>query len=823
MGQLNKHFINKHKLPAILSTSLLLIGMALFFFAAPLDVQAEENEDAKANLEEDNIDSTQDVPEPEVNNLEQNIEVEDENTSDEAEPQNEEETEENDAVNEEDENTATDESDQEDESNEEETSTDEEESTEDTDSDNAEESDAAEEEDATEDNESEEADESDEAEDEIDEDEQEEADGEEDEESEEANEDEDSDEADEEDESAEEEDEEKDKDKSKSTSTHSAKKKKELSKGDRDERVIQMKKDLIKAGFGGMNINDLFGSFTETRVSQFQKYYGLKATGRADNSTFNKLDSVVNSPLQESKRHKDTIQLKKQLNRAGFGGMNINDLYGSYTTKRVKDFQKKHGLKANGIADEVTLKKLNDIAPTSFKQGDRHKEIIQIKKDLTKLGFGNMNINDLYGSFTAKRVEQFQKYYGLKENSIVDTKTLDKLYTTANTSLQEGKRHKDTIELKNKLHKVGFGGMNINDLYGSYTAKRVKDFQKKHGLKITGIADDVTLDKINNVRPVYFEQGDRHQDIIQMKKDLTKLGFGNMNINNLYGSFTAKRVNQFQEYFNLKADGIADKTTQNKLSSNANTSLQEGKRNSKTLQLKKDLSKVGFGGMNINDLYGSYTAKRVKDFQKEYGLKVNGIADEVTLAKITSLAADASKKKVIYLDAGHGGSDPGASGNGLKEKDLTLDIAKRTKKQLEAMGYKVIMSRTTDSFPELSERTNEANKAKADIFVSIHINSCGGCGATGIETWKYNQGPKPNESNKLASNIQNEVIKSTKSRDRGVKDTNLHVNRESKMPSALVELGFIDTKADADKLKTASFKNKAAKGIANGIKKFFNG
>jgi len=586
--------------------------------------------------------------------------------------------------------------------------------------------------------------------------------------------------------------------------------------GDRHDDIIQLKKDLNKLGFGGMNINDLYGSFTAQRVSQFQEYFGLKATGIAENITRSKVKSVANSPLQEGKRHNDTIQIKKDLNKLGFGGMNINDLYGSFTAQRVTEFQKHYGLKVNGIADDVTLAKITSSANAVFHEGDRHNDVIQLKKDLDKLGFGGMNINDLYGSFTAQRVSQFQKYFGLKATGIAENVTRSKVKSVANSPLQQGKRHNDTIQMKKDLNKIGFGGMNINNLYGNFTAQRVTEFQKHYSLKVNGIADDVTLAKITSIANTIFQEGDRHNDVIQLKKDLTKVGFGGMNLNNLYGSFTAQRVSQFQKYFGLKATGIAENVTRSKVKSVANSPLQQGKRHNDTIQMKRDLNKIGFGGMNINNLYGSFTAQRVTEFQKHYGLKVNGIADEVTLAKIIEIAAKPSK--VIYLDAGHGGSDPGAIGNGLHEKDVTLDIALRTKKELEAAGYTVIMSRTTDKYLSLSERTNHANRVNADIFVSIHINAGGG---TGIETWKMANGPKPSESNKLATHIQNETIKQTGSRDRGVKDKNLHVNRESNMPSALVELGFIDTVSDANKLKQASFKNKAAKGIANGIKKYF--
>lgn len=177
-----------------------------------------------------------------------------------------------------------------------------------------------------------------------------------------------------------------------------------------------------------------------------------------------------------------------------------------------------------------------------------------------------------------------------------------------------------------------------------------------------------------------------------------------------------------------------------------------------------------------------------------------------------------STGKTVVIDAGHGGSDPGTSGNGIVEKNLALELAKETKRQLEQAGFKVIMTRSTDEFIELKERTDIANKSNSHLFLSIHANSGGG---EGIETWWYSGGPKPNESKKFADDVQSEVIKETNARDRGTKDGNLHVNRESNMPSALIEVGFVDNKKDADKLKKESYKKGIVKGIVNGIKKYF--
>src|SRR5690625_2418993 len=173
----------------------------------------------------------------------------------------------------------------------------------------------------------------------------------------------------------------------------------------------------------------------------------------------------------------------------------------------------------------------------------------------------------------------------------------------------------------------------------------------------------------------------------------------------------------------------------------------------------------------------------------------------------------------IFSDPGHVGDDSGASGNGLKEKDLTLDISKRVKKYLDDhyTGHRIKMSRTSDATVSLSERTNEANNWGADFFLSIHINSGGG---TGYEDYIYNQLDDSSETAKLRDTIHSEIVKQLDDvMNRGKKKGNLHVLRESKMSAMLSENMFIDTKSDADKLKSSSFLNKIAKGHMIGLAK----
>lgn len=174
----------------------------------------------------------------------------------------------------------------------------------------------------------------------------------------------------------------------------------------------------------------------------------------------------------------------------------------------------------------------------------------------------------------------------------------------------------------------------------------------------------------------------------------------------------------------------------------------------------------------------------------------------------------------IYLDPGHGGSDPGASANGMAEKNITLDIAKRTRDiLLRDWNVSVRMSRTTDVFRSLTFRTDDANSWGADLFVSIHINSGGG---TGFESYVY-----PGAGARTLR-LQDEVHAAVLSNmrvigtvtNRGQKQENFHVLRESAMSAVLTENLFIDTTHDANLLRRDDFRQRTARGHARGIARF---
>ncbi|MGJ8684415.1 MAG: N-acetylmuramoyl-L-alanine amidase family protein [Nonlabens sp.] len=222
-----------------------------------------------------------------------------------------------------------------------------------------------------------------------------------------------------------------------------------------------------------------------------------------------------------------------------------------------------------------------------------------------------------------------------------------------------------------------------------------------------------------------------------------------------------------------------------------------------------------------------------------------------------------SKTFTIVLDAGHGGTDPGKKVGSVNEKDIALKVVKKVGAMLEKHPeIKVVYTRTTDKFLELHERASIANKAKADLFVSVHCNAAANKSAKGNETWvlglhrsddnlevvqrensvillednyeeKY-AGFDPNDpssfaaslltqedfldnSIEMAAAVQTKFEAALKRKNRGVKQAGFAVLRLSYMPSVLIETGFITNKEERDFLNSKAGQDKVAASIFNAI------
>ncbi|MFO7030938.1 N-acetylmuramoyl-L-alanine amidase [Limnospira fusiformis CCALA 023] len=166
----------------------------------------------------------------------------------------------------------------------------------------------------------------------------------------------------------------------------------------------------------------------------------------------------------------------------------------------------------------------------------------------------------------------------------------------------------------------------------------------------------------------------------------------------------------------------------------------------------------------------------------------------------------------VVIDPGHGGSDPGAVGvGGIREKDVVISISLQVQQILEQNGVNVVMTRTDDRTIDLEPRVSLANRVGAVAFVSIHANAAYRAGATGVETFYHQTGYS------LAQYIQNSILANFSLHNRGVKQARFYVLRNTTMPSALVEVGFLTNPNDARLLADPAQRTRMAQAIAQGI------
>ena len=175
----------------------------------------------------------------------------------------------------------------------------------------------------------------------------------------------------------------------------------------------------------------------------------------------------------------------------------------------------------------------------------------------------------------------------------------------------------------------------------------------------------------------------------------------------------------------------------------------------------------------------------------------------------------------IAVDAGHGGPDPGANVDKIREKDINLSVARILKEKLIDAGHEVIMTRDKDKLIGLYHRAKIANEMSCDIFVSIHNNAAGNPAATGSEVLHY---PGSEKGEELAQYIQNKLVKSLGRPDRGTKpDDRFVVLNSTQMPAVIVEGLFITNSIDRDMLSKKEFHHTIAGAIAQGIEKYEEG
>lgn len=212
--------------------------------------------------------------------------------------------------------------------------------------------------------------------------------------------------------------------------------------------------------------------------------------------------------------------------------------------------------------------------------------------------------------------------------------------------------------------------------------------------------------------------------------------------------------------------------------------------------------------------------RKVIGAKQKSAFSVVGGTSTVQTNVITQLK-NAVLGETIFIDPGHGVQDAGAIGNGLLEKNINLEVALKLQSRLNQAGALIVMSRTSDTFDSLQTRVNKGAQASADIFISIHANANDNSGANGTETY-YDTTYAATNSIKLAQQVQPRMVSALGTKDRGVKTAGFYVIKYSRMPSILLETGFVTSPIDASILKSTTAKDRLASGIATGVSNYFD-
>ena len=385
--------------------------------------------------------------------------------------------------------------------------------------------------------------------------------------------------------------------------------------------------------------------------------------------------------------------------------------------------------------------------------------------------------------------------------------------------LQLGDKGDNVKYLQYGLHILCCSPNGFDGEFGNGTLTAVKKFQSKYGLVSDGIVGDVTWNTLKN-------------EIATIQAQLNKKGCSVGTVDGIAGPATYNAVISFQNKNGLTADGQVGTATWDILFdtvSGGTTHTRILKVTSPLMQgddvkaVQNKLNSLGYNCGTADGYYGNATRTAVISFQSAKGLTADGEVGPATWSALFNSSSSSGGGTLpggsikVFIDAGHGGSDPGAVGNGLKEKDIVLSIATKLGALLNGRGISIKYSRTTDTYVSLEERARLANAWGADLFVSIHANSATSS-VRGTECYTH---PTANTATKtLSGNVSRAIANKFGISNRGHKEANFAVLRLSNMPSILVETAFISNSSDANLLNTRQADFSVT--IANSILSYFS-
>ncbi len=262
--------------------------------------------------------------------------------------------------------------------------------------------------------------------------------------------------------------------------------------------------------------------------------------------------------------------------------------------------------------------------------------------------------------------------------------------------------------------------------------------------------------------------------------------------------------------------------------------------------LQRKLNDLGFDSGRVDGIFGKNTENALKEFQQSTGIPIDGICGPEVFKAIERLnrvvvggtpehfreeihhlpRRTGVSDKVVVIDPGHGGDDPGLSGHSLTESFISSDISKKVEGKLAALGTTVLLTRVskTNEVIDEQQRAVFANNSNADLVVSIHTDSIKDAQAHGCASYYFGNealGQKSSMGQRFANLVQTEIIKRV-----GFNDCRTHAKtwdllRMTRMPAVRIEVGYLSNKNDARKLSDANVRDLIASAIAEAIITFF--
>lgn len=352
-----------------------------------------------------------------------------------------------------------------------------------------------------------------------------------------------------------------------------------------------------------------------------------------------------------------------------------------------------------------------------------------------------------------------------------------------------------------------------------------------------------------------LRRGDTGEDVAEIKSLLDGLGLlGPANGTAGHASFdltVEHAVRAFQQQRGLLIDGIVGAATYRQL---RGASYRLGSRpltflvsaplyGDDVLLLQERLTELGYNAGRPDGVFGNRTEHGLRNFQRDYGLLVDGICGPAVVRALSQLsprtrggrpvmlreqeevreAGPRLTGKRIVIDPGHGGDDPGTDVHGVREAEITWDLARRLEGRMKATGMEALVSRGPGNSPSEQERANFANNAGADMLISLHCDRNSSPEAHGVASFHFGNGNGATSTvgELLAGFIQRELVARTGLLDCRTHPKTWEILRLTRCPAVRTEIGFLTNPVDRQRLSEPGFRDVLAEGLLVAVKRLY--